>query len=131
MKIIGVEDEKVYKILDGDVFTAWRQPKETKLPANLVIDLGKEESLIGFKYYPEQNSWQPSIITNYQFFVSNDNKEWKLIDEGEFSNIRNNPLWQIKKFKKVNARYIKLTALKNTEGNNNIGYAEVDVITND
>ena len=129
--MIGVEDEKVYTILDGDVFTAWRQPKETKLPADLVIDLGKEESLIGFKYYPGQNSWQPSIITNYQFFVSNDNKEWKLIDEGEFSNIRNNPLWQIKKFKKVNARYIKLTALKNTEGNNNIGYAEVDVIIND
>ena len=130
-KIIGVEDEKVYKILDGDVFTAWRQPKETKLPADLIIDLGKEQEFLGFKYYPEQNSWQPSIITNYQFFVSNDNKEWKLIDEGEFSNIKNNPLWQIKKFKKVNARYIKLTALKNTEGNNNIGYAEIDVITND
>jgi len=92
--------------------------------------LGKEENLCGFKYYPEQNLWEPSIITNYQFYASNDNKEWKLVDEGEFSNIKNNPLWQTKKFTPEKARYIKLRALKNTENNDNIGYAEVDVITN-
>jgi alpha-L-fucosidase len=58
------------------------------------------------------------------------NVEWKLVDQGEFSNIKNNPLWQIKKFTPEKCRYIKLSALSNTEGNNNIGYAEVDVITN-
>jgi len=73
--------------------------------------------------------WQPAIITNYQFYVSNDNKEWRLADEGEFSNIKNNPLWQEKYFSTSKARYVKLVALKNTENNNNIGYAEVDVIT--
>ena len=129
-KIIGVDDEKVYAVIDGDINSAWRQPKDTKLPVDLVIDLGKEENLCGFKYYPEQNLWQPSIITNYQFYVSTDNKEWKLVDEGEFSNIKNNPLWQTKKFAAEKARYIKLRALKNTEGNDNIGYAEVDVVTN-
>ena len=129
-KIIGVEDEKVYAVIDGDLNSAWRQPKGTKLPVDLVIDLGKEENLCGFKYYPEQNLWEPSIITNYQFYISTDNKEWKLADEGEFSNIKNNPLWQIKKFASEKARYIKLQALKNTEDNDNIGYAEVDVITN-
>lgn len=128
-KIISTEDEKAYAVLDGDLSTSWRQPKGTKLPADLVIDLGKEEDISGFKYYPEQNSWQPSMITNYQFYVSDDNKEWKLVDEGEFSNIKNNPLWQIKKFAKVKTHYIKLQALKNTENNDNIGYGEVDVIT--
>jgi alpha-L-fucosidase len=129
-KIVGIDDEKVYAVLDGDINSAWRQSKGTKLPADLVIDLGKEENLSGFRYYPEQNLWEPSIITNYQFYVSNDNKEWKLVDEGEFSNIKNNPLWQTKKFTPEKARYIKLRALKNTENNDNIGYAEVDVITN-
>jgi alpha-L-fucosidase len=129
-KIVGIDDEKVYAVLDGDINSAWRQPKGTKLPADLVIDLGKEENLSGFRYYPEQNLWEPSIITNYQFYVSNDNKEWELVDEGEFSNIKNNPLWQTKKFTPEKARYIKLRALKNTENNDNIGYAEVDVITN-
>ena len=129
-KIVGIDDKKVYALLDGDINSAWRQPKGTKLPADLVIDLGKEENLSGFRYYPEQNLWEPSIITNYQFYVSSDNKEWKLVDEGEFSNIKNNPLWQTKKFKPEKVHYIKLRALKNTEGNDNIGYAEVDVITN-
>jgi alpha-L-fucosidase len=52
--------------------------------------------LSGFKYYPEQNSWQPSIITHYEFYVSADGKNWKKVSEGEFSNIKNNPLWQTK-----------------------------------
>jgi alpha-L-fucosidase len=129
-KIIGINDEKAAAVIDGNPATAWHQPRNTKLPSDLVIDLGKEENLTGFRYYPDQQLWGPGIITHYQFYISQDNQEWKLIDEGEFSNIKNNPLWQIKKFAPVKARYIKLRAVKNTEDNNNIGYAEVDVITN-
>ena len=128
-KIIGIEDENSYRILDGNLSTAWRHGNETKLPVDLVIDLGKELTLSGFKYYPEQNSWQPSTITNYEFYISMDGKNWKKTSEGEFSNIKNNPLWQTKKFDRVNARFIKFRALKNTEDNNNIGYAEFHLIT--
>ena len=97
-KITGIEDERVYTVIDGNPSSAWHQPKDTKFPADLVIDLGREENLIGFRYFPDQTLWGPGIITNYQFYVSNDNKEWKLISEGEFSNIKNNPLWQTKIF---------------------------------
>jgi len=128
-KIVGIDDEKAYVVLDGDPSTAWHRPKGTKLPADLVIDLGKEENLTGFRYYPDQTMWGPGIITNYQFYVSDDNKEWKLVDEGEFSNIKNNPLWQIKRFAAAKGRYIKLRALKNTNDNDSTGYAEIDVIT--
>ena len=100
------------------------------MPIDLVIDLGKEENLSGFRYLPDPGLWGPGIITNYQFYVSQDNVEWKLVDEGEFANIKNNPLIQTKKFATEKARFIRLRALKNTEGNDNIGYAEVDVITN-
>ena len=130
-KLVGIEDEKAIAVLDGDPSTTWHQNKDNKLPVDFVIDLGKEESLSGFRYLPDQGLWNPGIINHYQFYISNDNIEWKLIDEGEFSNIKNNPLWQIKKFPVNIARYIKLRALKNTEGNNNTGYAEVDIITND
>ena len=129
-KIVGIKDEKVYSILDGNPATAWHQSKDKKLPIDLVIDLGKEQNVCGFRYFPDQTLWGPGIITNYEFYVSKDNIEWKLVDKGEFSNIKNNPLWQIKKFATEEVRYIKLRALKNTEGNDNIGYAEVDVITN-
>lgn len=127
-KVVGFEDQKVNNILDGKASTAWRQPKGTKLPADLVIDLGSVQNLAGFRYLPDQG-WNPDIITNYQFFVSSDNQEWKMVDEGEFANIKNNPLWQIKKFAPVKARYIKLRALRNTKGNDAAGYAEIDVIT--
>ena len=100
------------------------------MPFDLVIDLGNNYNLIGFKYLPDQNKWSSGIISNYQFYVSADNKVWKLIDEGEFSNIKNNPVWQVKNFTPVNARYIKFKALKNSWGDEVAGYAEVDVITN-
>ena len=129
-RIVGIDDEKVYALLDGNPFSAWHQGKDKKMPVDLVIDLGKEENLSGFRYLPNQSIWSPGIITNYQFYVSQDNKKWNLVDQGEFSNIKNNPLWQIKKFSPIKARYIKLRALSNTAGNNNTAYAEVDVITN-
>ncbi|MGQ1891654.1 alpha-L-fucosidase [Thermophagus sp. OGC60D27] len=128
-KILGVEDEEVYAIIDGDQKTVWHQPKDVTLPADLVIDMGKEHTLVGFRYFPDQTLWGPGIISHYKFFVSNDNKTWKLVSKGEFSNIKNNPLWQIKEFEAEKARYFKFRALKNAENNNNIGYAEVNIIT--
>jgi alpha-L-fucosidase len=128
-KFVGVSDRSANAILDGNPSTAWHQPRNTRLPADLVIDLGKEQNLCGFRYYPDQTTWGPGIITQYEFYVSNDHVEWKLVNQGEFFNIKNNPTWQIKKFEPVKARYIKLRALKNTENNNNLGYAEIDVIT--
>jgi alpha-L-fucosidase len=129
-KIVGISDQRVYAILDGNPSTAWHPHRNTRLPADLVIDLGQELNIVGFRYFPDQGLWGPGIITDYEFYVSNDNVEWKLVSQGEFSNIKNNPLWQTKRFAPEKARYIKLRALSNTEGNNNLGYAEVDVITN-
>jgi len=130
-KIMDTEDEKAGAILDGNISTAWHQSKDKKMPVDLVIDLGNEQSLCGFRYYPYQNMWEPpGVITHYRFYVSLDKVTWKLVDQGEFSNIKNNPVWQIKKFAPEKARYFKLQALKNTVGNDHTGYAEVDVITN-
>jgi alpha-L-fucosidase len=127
-KIVEAEDEKIYAVLDGNTSTTWHQRNE-KLPLDLVIDFGSEQKLTGFKYHPDQGIWRPGIITHYKFYVSAEGKKWKLVDEGEFSNIKNNPVWQIKNFPIERARYIKLTALKNSEGNDNVGFAEIDVIT--
>jgi len=129
-KIVGIKDEKAGTIFDGNPSTVWHQRDTQSMPIDLVIDLGNKYSVCGFKYLPDQNKWSSGIITNYQFYISQDNVEWKLVDEGEFSNIKNNPLWQAKKITPTGARYIKFRALKNTSGDNVAGYAEVDVITN-
>ncbi len=128
-KILGNEDEKAYAILDGNPVTAWHQ-RTKELPVDLVIDLGQDINIIGFTYHPDMGLWGPGIISEYQFFVSADNKVWKLVSEGEFSNIKNNPLWQTKVFEQEKGRFIKFRALKNTENNNNIGYSEIGIITN-
>lgn len=128
-KIQGIDDKKVSAILDGDPATSWHQGNDKKMPADLVIDLGKEENLTGFRYLPDQSIWNPGIISIYQFYVSRDNLNWRLVNEGEFSNIKNNPLLQTKRFAPQKARFIKFSALKNTEGTNEVGYAEIDVIT--
>jgi alpha-L-fucosidase len=128
-KIVGINDEQASTILDGNTSTVWHKRGDNIMPFDLVIDLGNKFDVSGFKYLPDQNRWSSGIITNYQFYVSNDNKNWILINEGEFSNIQNNPVWQIKNFAPVNARYIKLKALKNTRGDDVAGYAEIDLIT--
>ncbi|MEB2775355.1 alpha-L-fucosidase [Algoriphagus sp. D3-2-R+10] len=128
-KVVGVEDGEVNKVIDGNTGSSWYQDKESNLPKSIVIDLGKEQNLIGFSYLPDQNWWGDGIITDYRFYVSQNGSQWRLVNQGEFSNIKNNPLKQVKSFKSEKARYIKLEALRNTNNNNTVGYAEIDVIT--
>lgn len=128
-KIVGIDDKNTANIIDGKENTSWHQPQSVTMPVDLIIDLGKTENLTGFKYLPDQNWWADGIVSKYKFYVSQDNKEWQLVDEGEFANIKHNPLWQIKSFKSVKARFIKFSALQNTENNNAAGYSEIDVIT--
>ncbi len=128
-KIVGASGDAPYAILDGNPGSSWKQSRDKTMPLDLVIDLGSEHTLAGFKYFPSQDHWGPGIIAEYAFYVSADNAAWTLADKGEFSNIKNNRVWQTKTFAPVTARYIKLQALRNTDGNNEVGYAEVDVIT--
>ena len=128
-KIVGANGGEPYALLDGNPATSWKQGRGQTMPVDLVIDLGSERTLSGFKYFPDQGQWGPGVIAEYAFYVSGDNAIWTLADKGEFSNIKNNRVWQTKTFAPVKGRYIKLQALRNTDGNNEVGYAEVDVIT--
>jgi alpha-L-fucosidase len=94
----------------------------------LSIDLGKMETLTGFKYLPAQGRTS-GLISKYEFYISDDNNQWKLVSEGEFSNIQNSPLWQVKSFPATKARFIRLRALANTQNNDAVGYSEIDVAT--
>ena len=127
-KVLATKDPKAVEAIDGNINTVWYQKNNLSMPLDLIIDLGKTEELVGFRYLPSQ-SHNLGIITQYQFYVSDDQKNWKLVDDGEFSNIQNNQVWQTKNFSLENARYIKLSALKNTLENVVAGYAEIDVIT--
>ena len=115
-------------IFDGDESTAWSVSGEK--PVDYIIDLGESENIRGFKYLPDQGKWSPGIIFNYEFYVSTDGKNWnKPVSKGEFSNIKNSPIWQTKEFVPVEARFVKLRAISPAEENGRIGMAEFDLIT--
>ncbi|ETZ24910.1 alpha-L-fucosidase [Pedobacter sp. V48] len=127
-KIINVTDLESKHLIDGNPNTAWYQKKDGNAPTDITIDMGRQADLNGFRYLPGQDQ-NSGLISAYQFFVSTDNKNWILADEGEFANIKNNPLWQSKHFKPVKARYIKLRKLMTADAGNTVGYAELEVTT--
>lgn len=76
------------------------------------IDLGASQQLKAFSYLPRQDGNPAGLISKYIFEVSNDEKVWKKISEGEFANITANPITQYVAFTNpVKARYIRLKAL--------------------
>lgn len=125
-KVIAA-DANAARVIDGESWPGWHQ--RGMMPADLVIDLGEPLDIKGFRYLPDQSDYFPSgIITFYEFYVSDNGSEWKLVSEGEFSNIRNNPSWQMKEFAPVKTRFVKLRALSNTQGDKVAGYSEFDVL---
>ncbi|MBS9766605.1 MAG: alpha-L-fucosidase [Flavobacteriaceae bacterium] len=123
-KIVNNKDDKCKLIFDGNPTTVWHQNS-----ADLVVDLGKMQTLKGFTYLPDQGRWASGIIFNYAFYVSQNGKQWKKVDNGEFSNIKNSPILQIKTFKSTKARYVKLQAVSVVDNAKNVGYAEFGVLT--
>jgi alpha-L-fucosidase len=62
--------------------------------------------------------------------MSMDGKGWsEPVSEGEFSNIRNNPVLQTKRFKSKPGRYIKFVAEHEINDKKFITIAELGVIT--
>ena len=115
-------------IFDGDPNSAWTVRNTP--PVDFVIDLGENLSLRGFKYLPDQGRWNPGIIFNYEFYVSTDGKNWSNpVSKGEFSNIKNSPVWQKKIIPVTTGRYLKFRAISSAEENGRVGIAEFDIIT--
>jgi alpha-L-fucosidase len=127
--ISNIHDTMAYQMLDGDYNTAWQGSNKSAF--EVVIDLNEMIDLLGFKYLPPQHWWEEgNIITEYRIYQSTDGQNWSLIKEGEFSNIKNNPVWQNILFEKpVTANYLKFVSLKTVNIESRPACAEFDVIT--
>lgn len=121
------EEEEAGKIIDTDENSVWT--KKAELPQEIVVDLGENYHLIGFTYLPQQNRWPVGVIADYEFQVSQDGSNWEKVSEGEFSNIRNNPLEQRVEFEGKTSRYIKFIGKRSADGSGIMGFAEIGVIT--
>ena len=116
--------------IDEDERSIWRSDNKQDLPQSIVVDLGEMLQITGFSYLPTQQRYLDGTISHYQFFVSKDGSTWgQVISEGEFSNIRNNPVIQTKSFEPVSGRFIKFVGKKEIDDRNFMTIAELGVIT--
>lgn len=121
------ENNDAWKIIDADKNSVWT--KQGKLPREIIVDLGKPYNLKGFTYLPQQSRWPQGVIADYEFMVSENGKQWKKVSEGEFSNIKNNPIEQHIEFENTKAQYFKFIGKRSADESEVLGIAEIGVIT--
>ncbi len=72
----------------------------------IVADMGKIHRISAFSYIPPQDERERGCtVDRYRFEISTNGKDWKLVAEGEFSNMRANPIEQRVNFEPEEARY--------------------------
>lgn len=117
------------RMIDEQPETFWATEEKASGPQEIVIDLGQQENLKGFTYWPIQERYPFGIIMDYEFEVSKDGRKWTTAASGEFANIVNSRLLQKVTFPPIQARYIKLRALRVDGSGYQTSFAEVGVLT--
>lgn len=119
----------VNRIIDGNPITDWSFRSDSNNQSQeVVIDMGAILKITGFTYVPRQVGNNLNLISKYEFYTSLDNIKWTIQSQGEFSNIKNNPIEQVKTFAETKARYLRFAA-KSTEGKGQtFSISEINVI---
>ena len=117
--------------IDGNPDTCWNthaNSGESGFPVSLSLDLGKTRTLKGFTALPRRDGTAHGVVDRYRAETSEDGKTWTKAAEGEFSNIRANPVEQTVLFDApVKARHLRLTALRALE-KNHASFAEIGIV---
>ncbi len=102
--------------IDDDPKTFWHthQDKEQPAPQSFTVDMGDAYIVKGFSYLPRQDGTTNGMTDRYKFEVSPDNKRWAKVAEGEFSNLRANPIEQFIPINnlKTKVRYFRFTGMR-------------------
>ncbi|RYJ38826.1 Alpha-L-fucosidase [Flavobacterium anhuiense] len=123
------DSKSVERIIDGNPDTDWGFGNdENKLPQTVVIDMGELISIKGFTYTPQQVGNNLNLISNYELYTSVDSFYWDKQSEGEFSNIKHNPIEQVKSFSAVKARFLKFVATAAVGKAQTVSIAEIGVV---
>jgi alpha-L-fucosidase len=133
-KIFATSDpssaDRAANAIDGNPATLWHtygSDGEHTLPQWIAVDLGAEKTLAGFTYLPRQDHTVNGMVDQYVFALSTDGTHWTTVAEGEFGNLRANPVEQTVSFAPTKARYFKFTA-KHALEKNHAAVAELGVV---
>ncbi len=119
--------------IDGDPNTIWCSHDAVKgehaPPQSLKIDLGATTDLAAVTVLPRQDGCAHAMVDRYRLEWSADGSSWSKPLEGEFSNLKANPVEQrINLPEGTKARHVRFTALRVIE-KNNVTVAEIGVIS--
>lgn len=116
--------------IDDKPKTFWHthQNQEQKPPQSFTVDMGNPCALKSFSYLPRQDGTTNGMTDRYIFEVSPDNKKWEKVAEGEFSNLRANPIEQTVPLKAAQtpSRYFRFTGTRALD-KNHVSVAEISV----
>ncbi len=93
---------------------------------SMTVDMKQVQNIDAFSYLPPQDNIE-RIVDRYRFEISLDGKHWETIAEGEFSNMRANPIEQRVNFRPSRARYWRFTPERTLGGGNTAGIAEINI----
>lgn len=115
--------------IDGNAATFWHthMKQELRPPQSFVVDMGEARKLRAFTYLPRQDGTTNGMTDRYVFEISLDGKSWKKVAEGEFGNLRANPIEQTISFTPEKARYFRFTGTHALD-KNHVSAAEVGVL---
>ncbi|WP_321480513.1 alpha-L-fucosidase [uncultured Bacteroides sp.] len=119
--LIGQDSAEMKKCMDHNSTTTCFIKDQTVL-----VDLGEKRLIHSFLYLPDQSN--KGLIANYELSagIAKDDLN-TIIASGEFSNIRNNPVWQTIHFAPVYARYLLFKASRMIDAEQPMGIAELRV----
>ena len=98
---------------DGKEDTMWQS---RKTPARFVVDMQQEHEISGFAYLPRQDGETQGMTSRYRVELSADGQNWEMVSEGEFGNLRANPVEQVISFTPQKARYFRFTSTAALDG---------------
>lgn len=110
------ENTPATNAFDGNNSTIWHTEWSASSPGyphTLIVDMGSAYPVNGFNYVPRQNSAN-GRIASYQFYVGNDTTNMSLVNSGTWTN---DNVEKSMTFSPVSARYFKLVALSEVNGN--------------
>lgn len=118
-------------LVDGDPSTFWHTMYSitlAKYPHWVDFDAGKQKVIKGFTYLARQDGSLNGCIKDYEIYISNDNKTWgEPILKGHFE--KTAKLQKVMLNKPVKARYFRLRALNEQNGQDYASGSEFTLIT--
>lgn len=133
MHVVSVDSEETSaenaaaaNAIDDNPYTIWHTGYSNgvvaPLPHQIVLDLGGVRRLGGLRYLPRQDGGVNGRIADYQVAVSTDDANWQTVASGTFPNDQTEKEVD---FGPITARYVRLRALSEVNGNQFTSAAEL------